>query len=366
MIEIFETLNKQVETFYKRLESITIYINKVEEEKTLIQLNKENKIKGLNIKFNKYIDLITIENNSTINYNAIIISLYGCFENFIDNILVDFLEIIATLGIEYDKLKKAILTNHERLVGNFLSNSNRYKNYELTTKEIINRLNSCLNNQQDFKLNSRILITHGGNLNFDTVNNLFNQIGIQNIWHKIKQTKKFKEYYKKTKNILEDESIEELFKNNKNDNLLFNIINDLVERRNSVAHSWEEENRISFEEIKEEYIPFLKVISEVIYRILIEEIYEYLFNNNKLFKIEKIYKLYNNQILCINSGESCINKFDYIYVINSHQKKLFNIQNMQINNKDVNKCNKQEDIGILLDDKISSYKEVYILKREES
>lgn len=367
MVEIFDTLNKEVETFDKRLESIIIYINKVEEERNLIQLNQEKKLKNLNQNLKKYIELITIENSSTINYNAVIISLYGCFENFIDNILVDFLEIISSLEIEYEKLNKAILTNHQRLVGNFLSNINRYRNYELTTKDVINRLNSCLNNQQNFKLNSRILITHGGNLNFEALNSLFNQIGIQNIWYKIKYTKEFKEYYKKKNNISDDKSIEKLFKINKNLNLLFNIINDLVERRNSVAHSWEEESRISFQEIKEDYIKFLQSISKAIHRILIEEIYEYLYNNNKLLKIDKIYNLYCHQILCINSGESCINKFDYIYIVfNNNKKKLFKILNMQINKKNVNKCDKEEDIGIQLDERISNCKEVYILKRDEN
>ena len=236
----------------------------------------------------------------------------------------------------------------------------------MTTKDIISKLNSCLNKEENFKLNNRILITHSGNLTIESINNLFTQVVIRYIWHRIKGTNNFITYYKEKENIIEDEVIEEIFKNNKNDNILFGIIGDLVERRNSVAHSWNEDDRIGNQEIKEKYIPFLKTISKSIYRIIIEEIYGYLCNNNKLVKIEKFYKLcYNNQVLCINSGENNIEKNDFIYIVDRSKKYLVQIVNIQIDRNNVDKCNEQEDVGLQLDIKITNVDEIYILKNEE-
>lgn len=360
---MFEILSKEVEMLYQRLENITKYIAKNEKEKYLIKKNSEKEFENKDIK--EYIEYIAEEDKSPINYNAVIISLYGCYENFIDNILINYLEIITSLGIKYENLDKAIIDNHERLVGDFLSNTNRYKNYDLNTKEIISKLNSCLNKEENFKLNNRILISHSGNLNIESINNVFRQVGIRDIWHRIKWTSNFITYYKEKENIVEDEVIKEIFKSNKNDNILFGIIGDLVERRNAVAHSWNEDDRIGNQEIKEKYIPFLKTISKSIYRIILEEIYGYLYNNNKLVKIEKIYKLYDNQILCINSGENNIEKNDFIYIINNSKKYLAQIVNMQIDHNNVDKCNEQEDVGLQLDIKITNVDEIYIFKNSE-
>ena len=358
---MFEILDKEIEILNERLNSIKKYIIKNELEKRIIETKALEEFESIDLI--EYRRLITEENKSPINYNAVIISLYGCYENFIDNILIDFLDILAEIGIDYEKLDKSIISNHERLVGNFLSNTNRYKNYDLNTKDIINKLNGCINGESNYKLNSRILINHSGNLNIESINTLFNQIGIKDIWNRVKNTNDFIDFYGLKENIKDRESVKKfLIKDN---DIIFNMINDLVERRNSVAHSWNEDTRVSNEELREKYIPFILIICKAIYRILMEVIYNYLFENNKLIKIQTIHNIYNNRILCINSEENVIYVNDFIYIIRNQKKSLAKVENIQIDHVNVEKCDEQQDIGLKLDTKINGADEIYIYKNGE-
>ena len=87
---MFEILEKEIEILNERLNSIKKYIIKNELEKRIIETKALEEFESIDLI--EYRRLITEENKSPINYNAVIISLYGCYENFIDNILIDFLD----------------------------------------------------------------------------------------------------------------------------------------------------------------------------------------------------------------------------------------------------------------------------------
>ena len=347
---MLENIEEEYSAFCKRLDSINQYINLLDSEKNFFKsslVDEEIQEKDYIIKL---IEDIKYNMNSQVIYNAIIISLYSCYENFIDNILIKYLETISNLGIKYEKLPKNILDNQIIQLGNYLSNTNRYKNYDLKYVDVINNLNNCLNGESEYKLNTRILITHSGNLGIDSLKTLFSQIGINNIFEKIKYDKFFEEYYMIENDVADIEELRRIF-GSIEEKILFTILFDLVNRRNGIAHSWNEDDRLSIQTIQDKYIKFFSVFGKAIKDIIINEIYNILFDNNLLYEFSTIHQVINNKIVCLNNGNQKITKNDYIYAVSGDNKtKTIKIINIQINRNDVELVEEMNvDIGIEVD-----------------
>ncbi len=347
---MLEDIDKELITFYNRLDSIKEYINLIETEKELLKIDIESEKSNFKEQFSKIIMSIKNNKNSQVVYNAIIISLYSCYENYIDSILTKYLEKFSVLNIPYKKLPKQILDNHITFVGNFLSNNHRYKNYELEQADVINNLNNCLSNDNEYHLNSRILITHSGNLGIEALNKLFTQVGITNLFGKIKENKEYSNYYG-IQNEIKDENEVKRILSNSNDEIIFYILQDLVNRRNGIAHTWNEDERISIETIKEKYIEFFIIFGKSIHDVIISEIYNILYKNKKLFEFKIIHKVIDNKIVCLNNGNQKIILNSYLYVVKTTGKGYaMRIENIQQNNNDIKKTAKNNaDIGIKVD-----------------
>lgn len=347
-----EDINEELSIFCNRLESINNYINLIESERKLAKIPNE-KMKNMKELYDTVV-YIKDNANSQVIYNAIIISLYSCYENYIDNILTKYLDKLSNSNIKYTNLPKPILENHIRLTGNFLSNSNRYKNYDLMEMDVINNLYSCLNENDEYFLNNRILITHAGNLGINALVSLFAQIGINNLLEKVKETIEYKEYYKIQNDIKNERELKRILSNS-DSTIIFNTLQDLVNRRNEIAHSWNEDDRLSIQTIKEVYINFFIAFGKAIKDIIINELYAVLYANGKLIELSIIYNVFNNKVVCLNNMNQKLKRFDYIYVIKSNKKAYaMKIQNLQINKKNIEECNNENiDIGIELDRNIT-------------
>lgn len=347
---MLDNIEEEYLTFCKRLDSINQYINLLDSEKNFLKSALEDvEIQGKDYII-RIIEDIKANVNSQVIYNAIIISLYSCYENFIDNILIKYLETISSLGIKYEKLPKNIIDNQIVQLGNYLSNSNRYKNYDLQYADVINNLNNCLNGESEYKLNARILITHSGNLGIDSLKTLFNQIGINNIFEKIKQNKSYEDYYMLENEVADVDELKRIFGATE-EKILFSILQDLVNRRNSIAHSWNEDDRLSIQTIQEKYIKFFSNFGKAIRDIIINEIYNILYENNLLYEFSTIHRVINNKIVCLNNGNQKITKNDYIYAVTGDNKtKTIKIINIQIDRNDVELVEEIDtDIGIEVD-----------------
>lgn len=99
----------------------------------------------------------------------------------------------------YVNLANEIKQKHIKKSGEFLDDSNRFKNFEINELEVIKNLYSCFE-EEKFSLNKELLLTHSGNLGIDQLIELFNDLGIKNSKAKILGKKKFVEYIKNKMN----------------------------------------------------------------------------------------------------------------------------------------------------------------------
>lgn len=276
--------------------------------------------------------------NSTVQYNSIIICLYGCFEEFIDEMALEYIRIIDSFCTSYNELPQSIRHKHLYKVGEFLSNPQRYKGYELTIEDCVKNIYMSINSLKGRKLNTELIITHAGNLKVDKICDLFKDLGIKNLKHQIE-------------GIVGNKSL--------------NLLDELVEQRNVISHSWKVEQRFDYSKIKCEIITGLRTIGEKLKGILLDEIFLFMYQKGMLEKFDRAITVIHNKILCINSKQSYLKKGDSIFCCKGNDEKVrLEILNLQIDSVNIDEVTKENiDVGIELNDNINASWTYYYKKR---
>ena len=339
------------------------YLNNLEDIKKYIKYIKEH-----NSMFDKLELISSIENVETteliqhfhtvmktpVAYNAVIISLYGCFEDYIDKLANSLLEFWEEKSERYNDIPEKIRNKHINKSGEFLSNPQRFKNYELKEADIIRNLYDCLGESDKYRLSKELLVSHGGNLNIGQLTDLFIDLGINNCQENIIKNDKFIEFIA-YKHELPNEKAIELINNKQKEAVsnLFEELNLLIEQRNKVAHGWCVDARLSFEILEDNIIPFIEMIGKVIADIFEEEFVDVLYKTNRLHEFDEAICVYDNNILCINSKNANLKKNGYIFVNNGKRFIALEIMEIQHNKKSMDEITKNNvDIGIKVDKKI--------------
>lgn len=332
--------------YKKQITEIKNYITSVEMQKDVIseleclRQDEKKEIEKL-VQYSKVIKDVV---SSSIQYNAIIISIYGCFEQYIDNIFNEYCNGLYTIIDNYDEMPEKMKVKHIRKLGDFLLNPQRYKNYELTEKQAIKNAVDIFNNFKDgFDGNQKLILAHGGNLKIEQINELARDIGIQDFEQGIISNFTFKSYFIK-REIFNEETYSRL--KAKGAKRLFEKLDRLVEERNNVAHGWVE-NRINMSVILNEYIDYMECLSQSILDTLIKSLCITKYDKGMMYSLGKPLNVFDHHIICINNGDILLQKEDLLLAIKDNNRKVLKIKTIQIDGKDFDKINdKNVDVGI--------------------
>lgn len=337
-----------LEEFNNNLDDIVSYIECIDKQKDILSefINKKNNtgtndLKDIYQEFNRVF-------RTPVAYNAIIISIYGCFESFVDKICSAYIEMMREYITDYEQLPEILRNKHLRISGEFLSNANRFKNYDLTENEVVTNLYNCISKNPTYELNKELLLKHGGNLRIDQLFNLLTDIGIDHCKTEFIKNEHFIQSIAQKHDLNSKNAIQFINKKDKEaGNKLFEELDELVEQRNKVAHGWVIDSRLSNNKIKNDIITFMRVLGEIICDIMEDSFASFLHNSRKLKPFPSPINVYGNKILCINSVDSHLKCGDYIYSANGERYKMLKIEEIQLNNKPVEKIEEENiDIGI--------------------
>lgn len=328
MYDFEEIINQYI----KRLEEIKKHIEFISLQKDLYNEIKEKS--NMELYSAKLGEII----NSTVQYNSIIICLYGCFEEFIDSIAAEYIRIINELCTSYKDLPKSLRNKHMIKVGDFLSNPQRYKGYELTVEECIKNIYMSIYSAEERILNTELLISHGGNLKVDKIYDLFRDLGIKDL-----------------KTELET----------KINKVTLKLLDDLIDQRNVISHSWEVDQRFSFEKIKDEIISLLVELGKTLKEILLDKIFLFIEVKAGFERFGEPIKVINNRILCINSKNSYLRIGDSILLCKGNGKKI-RVEVLELRVDGVNKSKIDEkdiEVGIKVNKNIKEHWTYYYVKK---
>lgn len=305
---------------------------------------------------NKLKGFICMPQKRSYDYSLIIVTLYGVFESYVEKIVCAYLLALNKQIKMYNQLPGAICRSHTALSTKLLSvNSSKFG--QIKEGEVIANLNSCLNQtDDDYKLNIDAFRQHSSNFRTDSLREFFKMIGIGNVENRIAQDPSLNAFIQAT---MGEEGEGGTYPTTK----YFEKIEDLVERRNVVAHGSEADDLLSLD-ILDEYAQYVKLMIDAIYNVLFDEYCSLLVEKSIAKKLGKAIKVYNNQVICINSANNLI-KINDIIIGKSVVGKIHwgHIQSLQIDGNDVQEVPVEEskDIGIAVSFHAKDNYEYYLL-----
>lgn len=352
--------------FRARINEILAFINLSEQQKDFILAAQKAETTHLPsdqiATYSTFIEELLLLNNSTVQYNAVIISIYACFENFVDQMISEYADFLIENIDEFNDLPKKMTEKHFERSIEFLSNPQRYKNWGLDTKAVVSELNDCLNNGENFKISTtkQFFIKHSANLTIDEICLLLNSLGIDNFQAYFKSHPLYIAHYSEEHQIPLESAKELAPKSNE----LFSQITLLVDNRNIVAHSWVIDNRLSFPEIKEKMLSFLDLFSNIFTEIITDFAYTKAFQRepSRFTLLPEIIALYDNgYVLCFNNNGNTVTLNDSLLVVSKKgETYITKVKTIQINKIAVETTSESVDIGIGLSKKVTEGSQIYI------
>lgn len=162
-------------------------------------------------------------------YASCMVLLYALYEQYVESLLMAYVEEVNRLVPAYLDLPLALRNSHDHLSARLILNLNqdKYRN-RTTVHEIARRLSSC-GGENPYHLNSLAYIDHNANLRINMVNELFSSVGLNGFSKKLIQTRALSDYINtrfpgRAERLRDEEVYEDL--------------SVLVDRRNEIAHGW--------------------------------------------------------------------------------------------------------------------------------
>ena len=292
---------------------------------------------------NSVLKTLTISKIKQFDFNSHIISIYGAYEHFIEQMLVKYLNQICLIIHSYDLLPKEIQKNNLNKTLEIIKQLEYRKNRNIKPEKVIEILHKNIN-ENSSTINITAFKNHTANFRISVVDTYFSEIGIKNTSSLVRQYEPLKTYLK---NTISDYS-------SKKSSIVFQPLEHICDLRNDIAHGVNNIQLIN-KTILFEYIDFMKIYSTALFELIndnyLEKIYEQ--NNNEI----KVINVFNNQILCFETKGKLINRNSKILVKSENHFPnvyLTNIKGIQQNKKNIDNTELGEnvEIGIMLDKKI--------------
>ena len=336
-----------------RFEQIKKFVMFAKEQKPFVQkMESHGKNDG-------FIEILKSLSNSVVLYNAVIISIYGSFECYVDDIVGIYIDYLKTQSPEYNMLPENVKAKNLIKSAEYISNPHRFLNYGLTVELVIQALENTINNNLSSAMHNELLKAHGGNMKTDQLNDLLKDCGIENGIQRISKHKGFE-----TKCHELEASFAEIDLNG----LTLNPLNQIVEERNKIAHGWVVDDRISFSMLMNKHIPFIESFCEAIKDLFVSVVIQKYMDNNLIFSFGPILKLWGNgTIVGINNGDFKLKVNEYLfYSTPDNWNYMFKIENLKNNNENRNTIRaRNKDIAILADRKLKTNYRIWGYKRED-
>jgi len=329
-------MNSILSDFQNEMDLLKFYIdfqNKSYKNQTKVEKSDPNSI----------LKILTISKIKQFDFNSHIISVYGAYEHFVEQLLVKYLSEICTITNSYNLLPVEVQKNNLNKTLEIIKQLEYRKNRNIKPEKVIEILHKNIN-ENSSTININAFKNHNSNFRISAIDNYFSEIGIKNISSLVRQYEPLKTFLE---NTFSDYS-------SKKSVIIFQILEHICDLRNDIAHGVNNIQLIN-KTILFEYIDFMKIYTSSLFELIndnyLKKIYEQ--NNNKI----KVIKIYNKEILCFNTKGQSITKNSKILVKSEiHFPKIFvtNIKDIQHNKESINttEINKNIDIGVLVDKKI--------------
>lgn len=198
-------------------------------------------------------------------YAAFVVALYASFEKFAENLVRSLAQTKIT-KFAYAALPPALtkkhLTKSAEILYREYAGKGRYSS--LREADIVKNLSDCLSGAPAYSLNEWAVTHHESNLRPDEINTLFSTVGIDSICEKSRKTDAVVDWYKSRPDFVDmpESGVPYL--------TIKTTMEDLVERRNGVAHRGGSPDSLLGHEKMSDLLKFVEAFSRGLYTLCVE------------------------------------------------------------------------------------------------
>lgn len=166
--------------------------------------------------------------DSLVHYSAVVVLMYGAFEQFIEETIVEFVQDLNRTVPTYQQLPESIRSQHVDFSANLLA-ARRTRKYENRVREVelLQNLLSCAQAGSEYRLNAMAFAHHAANFRIGLVSEMFAKVDVPAVTNSIRCHPDFAEVAARRTGLEID---------HQPDSVVFRALDDLAERRNDVAH----------------------------------------------------------------------------------------------------------------------------------
>ena len=195
---------------------------------------------------------------------AVVVALYASFERFIENLVAAYARLVAR-RTQYSALPSKLASKHLAKSGEILARGRlgegRYAG--LREVDVVKNLHDCLTGVTPYTLNDVAVIAHDSNLRYNQINELFGAVGIEQVCDRVRQADAMLEWYRASN------ALTELPKEGVPNRTIEQNIDDVVERRNEVAHRGGNPVNLLGPDEMSEKIAFIEALSTSIFALAV-------------------------------------------------------------------------------------------------
>jgi hypothetical protein len=224
-----------VDTFLSGLNDLTGFLRNAERESALTSiLLRDDRFSLLSSEAQNLLSEISKAGTSKRQYiyAVAIVGLYGLLERFVDSILESYVAELSHSAQSYDKLPEAVRKNHLPASIELLKaiNEERYRG-DIQISDVIANLHSCMTGNAGFQINGSAFVLHRGNIKLDKIRGFLKLLGLDTTNRKLLVMPTFDLFFTDADPPRDVRTIPD-----PDLDLLLSPIDDLVDRRNAIAH----------------------------------------------------------------------------------------------------------------------------------
>lgn len=277
------------------------FLNEMIFIKEFIGLQEESHANYFKIASNKRPINIPIAKIKQFSFSSYIISIYGAYEHYIEQILSQYLKELCKKVSLFSHLPESIKKNNLEKTMDILKKLEYPKYKHLKRNDLIKILHQNMNEDIPF-LNIEAFKNHTANFRIKVIETYFGSIGVENISQNIRNYMPLKEYFS------EQHTDYMALKNS----IVFSKIDEICEIRNNIAHGVKSVQLLG-PSIIHEHIDFFILFAQALFQLLQNNIYEFTFlqNNTNVFTPIKIFQ---KNIIGFNTEGAKFNKAKKVLV----------------------------------------------------
>lgn len=270
------------------------------------------------------------------NFNSYIISIYGAYENFIEQVLSEYLRKLSSSVSNFSQLPLDIRENNLVKTMDIIKKLEYPKYKHLKSNNLIEILHKNMNDNSPM-LNIEAFKSHSANFKIGVVDSYFSSVGINNLSKAITFYSPLKEYL----------DIEYTDYSTLKNSIVFSKIDEICNTRNFIAHGVRSVQLLG-ESVLNEHIDFFILFAKSLVEMLNDHYLDFIFSlQSQTFKPIHVF---NKDIICFNTQGVSLNNKTNILVKrdNGQHPKHFNLNILEIrkDNITVNEINESTGIDI--------------------